>query len=99
MPDLQLPDDVQALALALPPELRKPRLRRWEASRYLLLVFGLNLAPATLAKYACIGGGPAFHKANRIPLYPVGELNTWALERLGRVIRSTSEIASVVSSA
>ncbi len=29
---------------------------------------GLPVAPATLAKLASIGGGPAFHKASRTPL-------------------------------
>jgi hypothetical protein len=75
----------------LPPALRKPRLRRSEASQYLLLVYGLAIAPATLAKYASVGGGPCFNRANRIPLYPVTELDAWAEARLGRLVASTSE--------
>jgi hypothetical protein len=75
----------------VPPWLRKPRLRRWEASRYVEFVHGLVVAPATLAKLASIGGGPGFHKVGRIPLYPRGELDRWATEKLGRVISSTSD--------
>jgi len=76
----------------LPVALRKPRLRRTEASEYLLLVHGLTIAPATLAKYASVGGGPAFNKSMRTPLYPKDELDRWAEERLGKLVHSTSEL-------
>ena len=69
----------------------KPRLRRWEASRYLLDQYGIEMAVATLAKLACLGGGPPFQKAGRLPLYPVDLLDVWAVARLGPVVRSTSE--------
>jgi hypothetical protein len=49
------------------------------------------MAVATLAKLACLGGGPPYQKAGRVPLYPVDLLDQWASARLGRVIRSTSE--------
>ena len=74
-----------------PSPVGKPRLRRWEASRHLLDRHGIEMAVATLAKLACIGGGPPFQKAGRVPLYPVALLDEWALARLGRVVRSTSE--------
>jgi hypothetical protein len=74
------------------PAFYKPRLRRSEASTYLEHKHGLAVAPATLAKLACIGGGPAFHKAGRTPLYPREELDRWAVERLGRLLRNTSEV-------
>lgn len=69
----------------------KPRLRRWEASRYLRDNHGIELAVSTLAKLACLGGGPPFQKAGRVPLYPVDLLDAWATARLGRVVHSTSE--------
>jgi hypothetical protein len=78
--------------LCLPPHLRKPRLRRWEASEYLELVHGLKVATATLAKYATTGGGPGYHKSVRTPLYPVTELDRWANERLGVLVHSSSEV-------
>ena len=72
----------------------KPRLRRREASQYLAEIHGIELAPVTLAKLACIGGGPSFHKAGRWPLYPTAELDRWAAERLGRLLPNTSKAAA-----
>jgi len=77
--------------LCLPPALRKPRLRRWEAADYLRIAHGIEVAPATLAKWASVGGGPGFQRVNRTPLYPVAELDAWATAKLGSTIRSTSE--------
>lgn len=68
-------------------------LRRWEASAYLKDRFGIDVAPATLAKLASIGGGPPFYKNARAPLYPVDLLDEWAVARRGNVVRSTSEAA------
>ena len=54
-----------------PPD-RAPLLRRNEASEYLRSRWGLNRATATLAKLACVGGGPCrFEKAGRWPLYSI----------------------------
>jgi len=75
----------------LPKHLDKPRLRRENASEYLDIVYGITIAPATLAKLACIGGGPRFHKVVRTPLYPREELDVWAAERLGKLVRRSSE--------
>ena len=77
--------------LCPPHAARKPRLRRWEASRHLRDQHGIELAVSTLAKLACLGGGPPFQKAGRVPIYPVDLLDDWATARLGRVVRSTSE--------
>lgn len=68
-----------------------PRLRRVEAAAYLLRAHGLQIAPATLAKFATVGGGPRFNKAGRFPLYPVVELDAWAATRLGDLVGSTTE--------
>ena len=73
----------------LPPNLRKPRLRRCEASKSLELRHGVILAPATLAKMACGGGGPAFQKMNRSPLYSTDELDRWVTARLSAPTRNT----------
>jgi len=77
----------------LPSALRKPRLRRWEASEYLLLAHGITVAPSTLAKYVSVGGGPKYQKfnSNGTPLYPKEELDLWARERLGEPIRHSSD--------
>lgn len=68
----------------------RSRLRRSEASEYLFEVWGVSYTPRTLAKMATIGGGPAFQKFGRYPLYPTNELDSWAESRLGELKRSTS---------
>lgn len=77
----------------LPLHLRKPRLRRWEATEYLDHVYGLRIAASTLAKMVTTGGGPAFNRGGRVPLYPREELDRWATQRLGRLVRSSSDAA------
>lgn len=72
------------------PELFQRRLRRTEASEYLKDTWGIDRKPSTLAKLAVVGGGPRFEHANRIPLYPVAELDAWAASILSPLKRSTS---------
>ena len=67
-------------------------MRRAEAARYIRENHAIPCSPATLAKYACIGGGPAFRKAGKFPIYSRDDLDTWAQQRLGRLVRSTSEL-------
>ena len=67
------------------------RLRRVNASAYLNDKWGIVRAPATLAKLACIGGGPRFELANRTPLYREDELDAWAQSVLSPLKRSTSD--------
>ena len=95
MNDHQSPHSGLTPAACLPRSLQKPRLRRSEASEYLLTMHGLSFAPATLAKMACVGGGPGYSKVNRTPMYPVVELDRWAAEKLGVVAYSTTEHAAV----
>ncbi len=78
----------------LPAALRKPRLRRWEAAEYLKIAHGIEIAPATLAKWASVGGGPSYQSMNRTPLYPITELDAWAAEKLGAPIKNTSAAKS-----
>jgi hypothetical protein len=54
------------------------RLRRREASTYLEEVHGLQEAPSTLAKKACLGGGPVFEYFGRIPYYRPVSLDHYA---------------------
>jgi hypothetical protein len=70
-------------------------LRRKEASRYLRDTHGLERAPTTLAKLAVIGGGPAFRRAGRIPLYARADLDDWVASILSGPMRTTSEVPSV----
>jgi hypothetical protein len=66
-------------------------LRRVRAAHYIRDRYDIPCEPATLAKYACVGGGPPFFKAGRIPIYPRTGLDEWARTRLGALVRSTSE--------
>lgn len=74
----------------LPRHLRKPRLRRWEASEYLREVHGIEVAPATLAKWVTVGGGPPYEKMNRTPLYSTAALDTWAASKLQPPVKISS---------
>jgi hypothetical protein len=66
-------------------------MRRADAARYIRENHGIPCAPATLAKYACIGIGPAFRKAGKFPIYSRDDLDAWAKQRLGNLMRSTSD--------
>lgn len=77
--------------LCLPAHLLRPRLRRPEASAYLDLRHGITVAPATLAKLASVGGGPAYQRLGNTALYPTDELDRWAIERLGNLRHIASQ--------
>jgi hypothetical protein len=66
------------------------RLSRREASEF-LSARGYKTAPATLAKLACIGGGPMFESFGRRVLYRESDLLAWARERTSGPRRSTSD--------
>ena len=67
------------------------RMRRKVASEYLLEEHGVSLSPATLAKLAVLGGGPAFRKDGPFPIYERTDLDTFATARLGPLRTSTSD--------
>jgi hypothetical protein len=66
------------------------RLGRREAAQF-LTERGYRTAPATLAKLACIGGGPLFESFGRRPLYREQDLLAWAQGRTTGLRRSTSD--------
>jgi hypothetical protein len=53
---------------------------------------GFPVAARTLSTKASRGGGPPFQLFGRKPLYRWGDALDWALGRLSKPIRSTSEI-------
>ena len=67
-------------------------MRRADAARYVRENHGIPCAAATLAKLASIGGGPAFRKAGKFPIYSRDDLDAWANRRLGKLVCSTSEL-------
>ena len=67
-------------------------MRRADAARYIRESHAIPCSPATLAKYACLGGGPAFRKAGKFPVYSRDDLDTWAKRRFGKLVHSTSEL-------
>jgi hypothetical protein len=73
------------------PSKQKRRFRRDAASKYLKEAWGLDYAPRTLAKMACVGGGPPMEYAGRFPLYPQDGLDEWAAAKIGPRVNSTSE--------
>jgi hypothetical protein len=73
-------------------------LRRTEAAKYVTDTYGVPCSPKTLAKLACVSSdGPPFHKAGPYPLYPIDGLDTWARNKIGPRVRSTSENQSRVA--
>jgi len=67
-------------------------MRRADAARYLRDNYGIPCVATTLAKYACVGNGPVFRKAGKFPVYSREDLDAWASQRLGKPVRSTSEL-------
>lgn len=68
-------------------------LRRHQAADFLQERYGFGTTE-TLAKLACIGGGPRFRKLGRFPVYTADDLQEWALSRLSGPVGSTSEFAA-----
>jgi hypothetical protein len=70
-------------------------LDRREASEYLLEKHGVRRSANTLAKLACVGGGPAFRKINRAVIYDQPALDAYAAAITSAPRRSTSELCEV----
>jgi hypothetical protein len=70
---------------------RRVPLRRKAAAAYIRDTHGQPCAAKTLAKLASVGGGPAFRKAGKYPLYEPDDLDIWALARLSRKVFRAAE--------
>ena len=67
------------------------RMTRREASEYLRRAHGVSRTPATLAKLAVVGGGPAFRKVGRrAVVYDRHTLDQWAEALVSPERKSTS---------
>ena len=71
---------------------RRVLLRRKAAAEYIRDIHGQPCAAKTLAKLASVGGGPAFRKAGKYPIYAPDDLDEWALARLSRKVFRAAEI-------
>lgn len=69
-----------------------PLLRRSEAAEY-LTTRGVKRTTATLAKLACIGGGPRFRVARRVPYYSIPDLDEWLESLFSPLVSSTSQLS------
>ena len=67
------------------------RFRRREASQYLKDRWGLDYKPNTLAKLACIGGGPTIEYAGKFPTHTERDLDKWAKAKISPPVANTSE--------
>lgn len=76
------------------PRAASPKRRRVAAAAYIREQHGIPCSPNTLAKLACLGGGPAFYKAGRVPLYAQEDLDAWACAKLSPRLTSTSDLAA-----
>jgi len=66
-------------------------LRRRAAAEYVRQRWGVPCSEKTLAKLACVGGGPTYRLFGRIPLYTHADLDEFALAKISKPVRSTSE--------
>jgi hypothetical protein len=69
----------------------KRPLNRREASEYLLQNHGIHRSPGTLAKHACVGGGPIFHSVGRAVIYTPAALDEYAAAITSPPRRTTSD--------
>lgn len=67
-------------------------LRRNQAAAYLQERYGAYTTE-TLAKLACVGGGPRFRKLGPYPVYTPADLDAWAASRMSKPVASTAEFA------
>lgn len=68
-------------------------LRRDLAAAYVQSTYGFPCSRQWLARLAVVGGGPAFRKASRFPLYDPADLDAWAKSRIGPRVQTTAELA------
>jgi hypothetical protein len=68
-------------------------LRRNQAAAHLYQRCGMY-TPETLAKLACVGGGPPFRKVGPFPLYTREDLDAWLAQRMTPTVRSTAELST-----
>ena len=76
------------------PRTTSPKRRRDAAAAYIVERYGIPCSPKTLSKLASLGGGPAFYKAGRVPLYAQEDLDAWVCAKMSPRLTSTSDLAA-----
>jgi hypothetical protein len=66
-------------------------MRTNELSEYLFEMWGIRLAPPTLHKLRCLGGGVPFQMDGNRPVSTPAQADGFAVKRLGPERRSTSD--------
>jgi len=70
----------------------KELLRREEAAKYLRENYGFPCAANYLRYLATQGGGPAFRRIGRWPVYERADLDAWAHQRMTPKVTSTAAL-------
>ena len=79
-------------------EIRKEYLTRGQAAEYCIKQ-GLPVSPKTLAKYACVGGGPKFRKFGKMRVvYKIADLDEWIERRLSDTFTATGVLCNSILS-
>jgi hypothetical protein len=87
---LVTPEQGTVAIVALAPESTDVLLTRAQAGAA-LRARGFPICDRTLARKACVGGGPKFRRFGRVPLYRLSDLLLWAQSRLSAPVSNTSE--------
>lgn len=75
-------------------EIRKEYLTRGQAAEYCIKQ-GLPVSQKTLAKYACVGGGPKFRKFGTMRVvYKITDLDEWIEQRLSDTLAATGVLCN-----
>jgi hypothetical protein len=79
--------------------LTKPEyLRRARAAEYIRQRWGIPCSQGYLDKLASVGGGPAFRRVGKWPLYVEGDLDAWVLSRITGPLRKASDTSNAEGS-
>ena len=79
-------------------EIMKEYLTRGQAAEYCIKQ-GLPVSQKTLAKYACVGGGPKFRKFGTMRVvYKITDLDEWIEQRLSDTFAATNMLCNDASS-
>ena len=67
---------------------------RKDAAARIREVWGYKITAQTLAKYACLGGGPRYRKISSQVVYSDDDCDAWVTSRISPLRTSTSDVTS-----